>query len=101
MGMKSFIFIWRVDCSSVSPADVPTYMQGAKASLGADEELSDLLQGEVLTYFIPVQTETTLEVLEFNTDLKIPMTRNSRPVEAKFEVVKERIFDLLKEVNDG
>jgi hypothetical protein len=99
--MKSFIFIWRINVADISPADVPNYLQGAKASLGQDDELAELLQGEVLTYFMPIQTETTLEVLEFNTDLKIPMTRNSRPVEAKFEVVKERIFELLKEVNDG
>jgi len=98
--IKSYIFIWYIDIASMSSQDVPSYMEGAKNSLRNQEKLEDLLNGEVLEYFIPSrQGNSKLEVLEFNINTNKSFSKTSQDLNSELSDAKEKIKKIMDELN--
>jgi hypothetical protein len=95
--IKSYIFIWYIDIGQINPMAAAQYMEGVKTTLDNEEKLEDMLNAEVLQYFIPVRNETTrLEILEFNINSFDPFSKNPEHLETKLSLLRNKIEELIK-----
>lgn len=98
--IKSYIFVWYVDIGDMAPQDVPYYMENTKSVLKNQESLEDLLNGEVIEYFIPTrQGPSRLEVLEFNINSNKSFSKTSESFDSGLWNAKEKISKIMNELN--
>ena len=99
--IKSYIFIWYINVGDIAPNDDPSYVEAAKHSLVETDRLNELLNADVITYFIPTRVEPTrLEVLEFNINSNDPFSRSSNGSIADLEEMKEKLAEVISSFNN-
>jgi len=95
--IKSYIFIWYIDVADISNGDISSYMESVKKTLGGERKLEDMLNGEVVEYFIPCRNILPrLEVLEFNINSFEKFSRNPEHLEAKLLSLRSKMEELIK-----
>lgn len=101
MNNKVYIFLWKIGIGDLPASHVADFMTGAKNYL-KEESIEDLLNTQVLNYYLPDQesTRTELEVLEFFLDNTTPMNRSHLDggSAVNLDSLKQKISELLKEV---
>ena len=90
-----------IDITGVSPSDVIGYIESAKSSLNIDQELNDLLNAEILTFYIPVRNmQTKIEIHEFFVDDDSPKPKTYYRIETGNRTPKE-FADLVDKIKEA
>lgn len=101
MNNKVYIFLWKIGIGNLPASHVADFMAAAKKHL-REESIEDMLNTQVLSYYLPDQesTRTELEVLEFFLDNTTPMNRGHLDggLALNMDSLKQKISELLKEV---
>lgn len=100
---KAYILIFNVDVGNLPPIEVSGYMKSVRESFGDKEQYEDLLNAQVMMFFVPVHGNTTIEIVEFFIGSDKPHIRTGYAIEDTVNIssVGEKIIEFLKDVKEN